>query len=47
MVFIPGDAEHGIRNLDPGEELRWFYCFAVDGFEEVKYRFSAEEEPGM
>jgi len=32
VVFIPGDAEHGVRNDgDEGEELTWFYCFAVDG----------------
>ena len=40
VVFIPGDAEHGIWNMDDEEELRWLYCFAVDGFGEVVYRFS-------
>lgn len=38
-VFIPGDAEHGIRN-DGDEDLRWFYCFAADSFTDVVYRFS-------
>jgi mannose-6-phosphate isomerase-like protein (cupin superfamily) len=38
-VFIPGDAEHGIRNA--GETpLRFAYVFAVDSFDEVEYRFS-------
>jgi quercetin dioxygenase-like cupin family protein len=38
-VFIPGDAEHGIRNT--GEKaLTLFYAFAVDSFEDVEYRFS-------
>lgn len=37
-VFIPGDAEHGIRN--EGEAvLRLFYVFAMDRFSDVVYRF--------
>ena len=41
-VFIPGDAEHGIRNT--GEEpLRFFYAFAVGSFADIEYRFTAEE----
>jgi len=38
-VFIPGDAEHGIRNtgITP---LRFLYAFPVDSFGEVEYRFS-------
>jgi len=42
VVFIPGDAEHGIWNVDGERELKWLYCFAVDGFGEVVYRFSGE-----
>jgi quercetin dioxygenase-like cupin family protein len=39
VVFIPGDAEHGIRN--PGETpLKFLYAFAADSFAEVEYRFS-------
>ncbi|KIW62035.1 hypothetical protein PV05_02088 [Exophiala xenobiotica] len=38
-VFIPGNAEHGIRNVGDGE-LKWFYVFAADKFEDVVYRFS-------
>lgn len=41
-VFVPGNAEHGVRNEGP-EELRWFYVFAADSFGDVVYRFSAEE----
>ena len=37
-VFIPGDAEHGIRN-DGDAPVRFFYAFAVDRFSEVAYRF--------
>jgi quercetin dioxygenase-like cupin family protein len=38
-VFIPGDAEHGIRNS--GETvLRFVYVFPTDSFAEVEYRFS-------
>lgn len=41
VVFIPGDAEHGIRCM--GEEaVSWLYCFAVGGFREVVYRFSGD-----
>ncbi len=38
-VFIPGDAEHGIRNDGEGA-LRFFYVFPVDRFSDVAYRFS-------
>ena len=38
-VYIPGGAEHGIRNTGPAP-LRFFYAFAVDSFDEVTYRFS-------
>jgi mannose-6-phosphate isomerase-like protein (cupin superfamily) len=37
-VFIPGDAEHGIRNAG-SEDVKWFYVFACDKFEDVVYRF--------
>jgi quercetin dioxygenase-like cupin family protein len=38
-VFIPGDAEHGLRNQ--GETLlRFVYVFPTDSFSEVEYRFS-------
>jgi quercetin dioxygenase-like cupin family protein len=37
-VFVPGDVRHGIRaaGTDP---LRFLYAFAVDGFDQVEYRF--------
>jgi quercetin dioxygenase-like cupin family protein len=38
-VFIPGDAEHGIRNNGPGL-LRFLYAFPVDAFGDVEYRFT-------
>ena len=38
LVFIPGDAEHGIRN-EKDEELQFLYAFAVADFGEVVYRF--------
>jgi quercetin dioxygenase-like cupin family protein len=37
-VFIPGDAEHGIRN-ESGGVLRFFYVFPQDRFSDVIYRF--------
>ena len=39
-VFIPGNAEHGIRNA--GDTiLRLFYVFPADRFEDIVYRFTA------
>jgi mannose-6-phosphate isomerase-like protein (cupin superfamily) len=40
-VFIPGDAEHGIRNTGEGA-LRFVYAFATDAIDDVVYRFSAD-----
>jgi mannose-6-phosphate isomerase-like protein (cupin superfamily) len=39
-VFIPGMAEHGIRQAGD-EVLRLFYAFPVDSFDSVEYLFSA------
>jgi mannose-6-phosphate isomerase-like protein (cupin superfamily) len=39
-VFIPGMAEHGIRQTG-SEPLRLFYAFPVDSFGGVEYLFSA------
>ena len=39
-LFIPGMAEHGIRQTGP-ETLRLFYGFPVDSFDSVEYLFSA------
>jgi mannose-6-phosphate isomerase-like protein (cupin superfamily) len=39
-VFIPGMAEHGIRQTG-NEILRLFYAFPVDSFDNVEYLFSA------
>jgi mannose-6-phosphate isomerase-like protein (cupin superfamily) len=41
-VFIPGMAEHGIRQTG-SEMLRLFYAFAVDSFDSVEYLFSADQ----
>lgn len=38
-VYIPGDAEHGLRNAGSGV-LKVFYVFPADRFSEVVYRFS-------
>jgi quercetin dioxygenase-like cupin family protein len=38
-VFIPGDAEHSVRNHGPGT-LRFLYAFPTDSFAEIEYRFS-------
>jgi mannose-6-phosphate isomerase-like protein (cupin superfamily) len=39
VVFIPGNAEHSVRNLSLTEELVWYYCFAAESFQDVRYRF--------
>ena len=38
-VFIPGMAEHGIRQTGT-EVLRLFYAFPIDSFDGVEYLFS-------
>lgn len=38
-VFVPGEVEHGLRNVADAP-LRFFYAFAVNSFAEVDYRFS-------
>jgi len=42
-AYIPSNSEHGIRNTGDGP-LRFFYAFAVGSFDEIEYRFSAEED---
>lgn len=37
-VFIPGNAEHGIRN-ESGAILKFFYVFPTGSFVDVVYRF--------
>lgn len=37
LVFIPGDAPHGLRNTGD-EVLRLLYIFAVDSLDEVVYK---------
>ena len=40
LVYIPGNAEHGVRSTGEEEDLKWLYCFAADSFEEIEYSFS-------
>lgn len=39
QVFIPGSAEHGIRNTG-AHVLRFFYALAADAFADIEYVFS-------
>lgn len=39
VAYIPGDAEHSIRNDEPEEDLKWLYVFGADSFKDVVYRF--------
>jgi quercetin dioxygenase-like cupin family protein len=41
-AYIPGNTEHGVRNTG-GKTLRFFYAFAVGSFDQVEYRFTAEQ----
>lgn len=43
LLYIPGNAEHGIKNIDKNEDLIWLYVFPGDEFEEVVYRFTGED----
>lgn len=38
VIFIPGDAEHGLRN-ESGTVLKLFYVFPTGRFSDVVYRF--------
>lgn len=42
VVFIPGNAEHGVFNRQT-EEFRFLYCFGVGSFQEIVYRFTNRE----
>lgn len=44
-IFVPGDAEHGIRNTGT-TDLRWLYVFPTSNFADVVYMFSHEQQPG-
>jgi len=43
-VFIPGMAEHGVRQTGAAT-LRFFYVFPVDSFDGVEYLFAAPSPP--
>lgn len=36
-LFIPGGAVHGVPQAT--EPLRWFYTFAADSFDDIRYSF--------
>ncbi|KAI7233577.1 hypothetical protein KC330_g5293 [Hortaea werneckii] len=40
VIFIPGNAEHSVRNESLTEDFVFHYCFAADSFKDVKYRFT-------
>src|SRR3954468_2224391 len=44
-AYVAGNSEHGIRNTAEGS-LRFFYVFAVGSFDQVEYRFTAEQQAG-
>ena len=47
VVYIPGDAEHGIKNIGgANEDLVWLYVFPGDSFGEVVYRFKGDTPAG-
>ena len=46
IVFIPGSAEHSVRNESLLEDLVWYYCFATDKIANVNHRFSNDPSKG-
>jgi mannose-6-phosphate isomerase-like protein (cupin superfamily) len=40
-VFIPGDMEHSVENLDR-EDLKWLYAFPTADFRDVVYHFTGK-----
>ncbi|KAK5115352.1 hypothetical protein LTR62_001552 [Meristemomyces frigidus] len=42
VVFIPGNAEHSVRNQSLVEDLVWYYCIASNNSHDVKDRFSCD-----
>ncbi|KAF2718729.1 RmlC-like cupin [Polychaeton citri CBS 116435] len=43
FVYIPGDVEHGVRN-ESDETLVFFWCFAADDFDQIKYKFRIDHQ---
>jgi mannose-6-phosphate isomerase-like protein (cupin superfamily) len=43
-LFIPGDGEHGFWNTSSTEELVFLWGFAADGFKDIVYRFTGDED---
>ena len=41
--YVPGDAEHGVRNHTSNKDFRWLYVFPTSSFEDVVYRWSDEK----
>ena len=45
IIFIPGDAVHGISNSgDADADVEWLYAFPTDSFSEVIYDFDVGTE---
>lgn len=40
-IYIPSMAEHGVPRV--AGQLRWFYTFARDGFDQIEYQFTHED----
>ena len=43
VVFISGNARHGVRNTSAETALVWLYVFATDDFGDIRYKFEHEE----
>jgi len=41
-LFIPGNALHGVPRATG--DVRWFYSFAVDRFDQVAYSFAPQDK---
>ncbi|KAK3640932.1 hypothetical protein LTR56_011582 [Elasticomyces elasticus] len=43
VVFIPGHAEHGVRNDSVSEDLVWYYCYPTERIGDVRMRFTNDQ----
>lgn len=45
MLFIPGNAVHGVKNFE-STELRWAYFFPTSDFASIVYNFEGNAKIG-
>ncbi len=43
VIYVPGNAEHGVRNDSLSEDLVWHYCLATEKTGDVRIRFKNDQ----